>query len=75
MRVGPPVADGQFLAVRGGHLCDKSWKLLECKALPVLLIIEDSLNDQLISQNKAMILRADAGRIAEILFDHPYSIR
>jgi hypothetical protein len=25
--VGPPVADGRFLAVRGGHLCDRPCKL------------------------------------------------
>jgi hypothetical protein len=36
-----------------------------------LLIIKECLNDQRTSQQKAMILRADAGRISETLFDHP----
>ena len=48
---------------------------IEHKVLPVLLIIEDSPNDQFISQKKAIILRADAGRISEILFDRPTLIR
>jgi hypothetical protein len=48
---------------------------IECKALAVSLIIEGSLNDQLVSQKKAMILREDAGRISETLCDHPHSIR
>jgi hypothetical protein len=34
-------------------------------------IIKDFLNDQLTSQKKAMILRADTGRISDTLFGHP----
>ena len=36
-----------------------------------LHIIKEFLNDQLTSQQKAMILRADTERISETLFDHP----
>jgi hypothetical protein len=48
---------------------------LEGKTFPVSWIIEGSLNDQLISQNQAVILWVDAGRIAHPLSDHPHSIR
>ena len=34
------------------------------------LIIDECLNDQLTRQKKAMISRANAGRISETLFDH-----
>jgi hypothetical protein len=40
-----------------------------------LLVIKEFLNDQLTSQKKAMILRADAGRISETLFDRPNIIK
>jgi hypothetical protein len=40
-----------------------------------LLIIKDFLNDQLTSQNKVLILRADARLISETLFDPSHSIR
>ena len=41
----------------------------------LLLITQEFLNDQRVRQKKAMILRADAGYIAETLFDHPDIVR
>ena len=66
--------DGLFLAVSGKMAVTLGLVLpttSEHSMLLLLLMIEEFLNAQLTSQKKAMILRADAGRISETLFDHP----